>query len=423
MRQIAVINQKGGVGKTTSCANLGAAVAATGQSVLLIDLDPQAHLTMHLGIEPDSEKPSIYNVLTDRTPITEAVAVVRDNLHIVPSHIDLAAAEMELISVVGREVVLRDALAGVSQRYDLIMIDCPPSLGVLTINGLAAMHEVLVPMQPHFLALQGLGKLLETIRLIKDRINPHLRVSGVILCMYEAGTRLAGEVTADLSAFLDASRGSDAPWADARVFQTIVRRNIKLAECPSHGLAIYDYAPESNGAKDYAALAAELLQIDADSIQQAMTRQRAMPQTPANVEAPAVESDDTARPAGTAAEDTTPPPLRIAGREAFGPDDVPEHDTISLVDDAYLAPKVEMHTEPVAAAMETAPPEEPANAAGEVANEEPEPQAEQRRPEQATDTAPTQPAPRPPARMVIPIAYEDDDSESLKPSFETRRGR
>ncbi|HRX85295.1 MAG TPA: AAA family ATPase, partial [Phycisphaerae bacterium] len=266
MRRIAIINQKGGVGKTTSCCNVGATIAAAGHRVLLLDLDPQAHLTMHLGVEPDGDKPSIYNVLTDNLPLAEAAVEVRENLAIVPSHIDLAAAEMELVSVMGREVILRDALQKYTQDYDYLLMDCPPSLGVLTINGLAAVNEIIVPMQPHFLALQGVGKLLETIGLVRSRINPDLKVSGIILCMYEAGTRLAGEVSADLAAFLEQSRDSDVPWANAVVYSTIIRRNIKLAECPSHGQTITEYAPQSNGAIDYAALTAEIMGVDAETL-------------------------------------------------------------------------------------------------------------------------------------------------------------
>jgi chromosome partitioning protein len=178
----------------------------------------------------------------------------------------LAAAEMELVSVMGREVVLSEALQAAGEPFDVLMIDCPPSLGVLTINGLAAVQEVLIPMQPHFLALQGVGKLLESISLIHNRINRGIRVAGIILCMYEAGTRLAGEVAADLAGFLEASRDSDKPWSNARVFDTIIRRNIKLAECPSHGQTIFEYAMRSNGAADYARLAEEVFGISAASI-------------------------------------------------------------------------------------------------------------------------------------------------------------
>ena len=259
MRKIAILSQKGGVGKTTTSANLGQALAMDGQNVLLIDLDPQSHLTLHLGQDPQADVPNVYHLLTEGRPVEECLRRLRPALDLVSSHIDLAAAEMELVSVVGREVLLRDALSACRGRYDFVILDCPPSLGLLTLNGLCAATEVLVPLQPHFLALQGLGKLLETVRLTGSRINRSLTVTGVLLCIYDAGTRLAGEVVADLRAFLESSRSQSVPWKDAVIFDTVIRRNIRLAECPSHGQSIFEYAPNSNGAKDYAALAEEIL--------------------------------------------------------------------------------------------------------------------------------------------------------------------
>ncbi|MGC9454011.1 MAG: ParA family protein [Phycisphaerae bacterium] len=261
MRTIAVINQKGGVGKTTTVANLGAAVADSGRGVCLIDLDPQAHLTLHFGLEPSDDQPGMYEVLSGDAKLTEALRQVRESLSLAPSSIDLAGAEVEMVNTVGREQVLRDALAEADLKYDFAFIDCPPSLGLLTLNALAAADEVVIPLQPHFLALQGLGKLLETVSLVQRRINPTLRVSGVILCMYETTTRLAGEVRDDLRDFLASARGGDAPWSDAHVFETFIRRNVKLAECPSYGTTIFDYDVSSHGAKDYAALAAEFLSL------------------------------------------------------------------------------------------------------------------------------------------------------------------
>jgi chromosome partitioning protein len=263
MRTIAVINQKGGVGKTTTVANLGAALATAGRRVLLLDLDPQTHLTLTFNTAPPSDQPSIYDILTDGAAVDKVVTEVRPNTWLLPSHINLAAAEMELVSVVGREVLLRDALAKLHGRYDFLLIDCPPSLGLLTINALTAAEEVLIPLQPHFLALQGVGKLFETVALVRDRLNPALKVSGILLCLYEAGTRLAAEVVDDLRQFLEKSRGTGVPWADARIYETVIRRNIKLAECPSHGLTIFDYEPRSHGAVDYSALAQEILQTGA----------------------------------------------------------------------------------------------------------------------------------------------------------------
>lgn len=261
MRRIAVINQKGGVGKTTTTASLGAALGSAGQRVLLIDLDPQAHLSLHFGTEVGEEQASVYDVLTSNTPIREAAKTVRDRISLVPSDIDLAGAEAELISVTGREVILREAVDAVVADYDVMLIDCPPSLGVLTINALAAAEEVVIPLQAHFLALQGLGKLFDTVTLVRQRINPALRVSGVVLCMHEAFTRLAMEVVGDLTGFLEGARGTTKPWAEARVFSTCVRRNIKLAESCSFGQTVFDYAPRSNGALDYAALTEEIFGV------------------------------------------------------------------------------------------------------------------------------------------------------------------
>lgn len=258
MRRIAVINQKGGVGKTTSVVNLGAALARAGRRVLLLDLDPQSHLTLHLGCDPAAESGGTYEALTQSTPLSQLRKQVAKNLWVVSSHIDLAAAEVELVSVVGREVILRDLLETHQEHYDYVLMDCPPSLGVLTLNALAAANEVFIPLQPHYLALHGLSKLLETVSLVARRINSQLHVTGVIVCMHEPGTRLASEVLEDVGAFLQASVGGEQPWAGARIFSTPIRRNIKLAECPSHGMTIFDYAPKSNGADDYAALALEV---------------------------------------------------------------------------------------------------------------------------------------------------------------------
>lgn len=257
----AVINQKGGVGKTTTVANLGAVIASRGYDTCLIDLDPQAHLTLHFGVEPAGDATSIYEVLTSGDPLGTAATELAPHLSLVPSVIDLAAAEVELAGEVGREQILRDALVADSLGCQIVIIDCPPSLGLLTLNALAAADEVLVPLQPHFLALHGMGKLLQTISLVRQRINPKLTVAGIILCMYETTTRLAGEVAADLSAFLEAARDTDVPWSHAKIFSSRIRRNIKLAECPSHGKTIFDYDDQSIGAQDYMALAEEFISL------------------------------------------------------------------------------------------------------------------------------------------------------------------
>ncbi len=259
MRRIAVLNQKGGVGKTTTAVNLAAALARSGSRVGVIDLDPQAHATTHLGCEPDGKSPSVYDVLVSNRPLADVRRRVNDDLWLVPSDINLAAAEVELAGVVGREVILREALAADAGEADFLLMDRGPSLGVLTLNALCAADEVFIPLQPHFFALHGLSKLLETTALVARRVNPRLKVTGVVVCLYDAGTKLAQEVVADLRAFLGKSRGQNVPWADAEVFATKIRRNIKLAECPSFGKSIFEYAPNCPGAADYAALAGEVL--------------------------------------------------------------------------------------------------------------------------------------------------------------------
>src|SRR5947209_619065 len=260
MRRIAIINQKGGVGKTTTAVNLAAALAELGQRVCVLDLDPQAHATTHLGIEPDGKSPSMYDVLVNSRPLADVRREVSERLWIAGSDIDLAAAEVELAGVVGREVILRDLLLQDEGAFDFVFMDCAPSLGVLTLNALSAANEVFIPLQPHFLALHGMGKLLETTALVAKRINPGLRVTGIVLCLYESNTKLTQEVIRDLQEYLDKSRGTTMPWAKARVFATRVRRNIKLAECPSFGQSIFAYAPSCHGAEDYMALAQEVLE-------------------------------------------------------------------------------------------------------------------------------------------------------------------
>lgn len=259
MRSIAIMNQKGGVGKTTTAVNISAALADTGMRVCLIDMDPQAHATLHFGIEPQIEMPSIYTVLTGEASLADVRQQVNDCLSIVPSHLDLAGAEVELAGVVGREFILRDKLNEESESFDYLLIDCPPSLGVLTINALVAVEEVFIPLQPHFLALHGLSKLLQTIQLVSRRLNNRLKLSGIVLCMYDAGTRLAAEVSQDVDEFFQESFHGETPWASAQIFQTRIRRNVRLAEAPSFGQSIFEYDPHSNGAADYRQLAQEIV--------------------------------------------------------------------------------------------------------------------------------------------------------------------
>lgn len=261
MRSIAVMNQKGGVGKTTSAVNLAAALADAGQRVCVIDLDPQAHASLHLGVSLRDGQPSVYDVLTGDLMFADVRQQIDKNLWLLPAHLDLAAAEVELASEVGREVILRDKLVQDDQPFDYLIADCPPSLGVLTINALTMVQEVFLPLQPHFLALHGLSKLLKTIEIVSKRLNRGLRLSGVLFCMYDSGTRLAAEVSNDVTAYFQGEQAAEGIAAQAKTFTTRIRRNIRLAEAPSFGQSIFQYAPNSPGAEDYRQLAAEVLKM------------------------------------------------------------------------------------------------------------------------------------------------------------------
>jgi chromosome partitioning protein len=264
MRTIAVMNQKGGVGKTTTSVNLAAALARMGSKVCIIDMDPQGHASFHVGLDCGPGADTIYDVFSGRSTADEARQLVAENLSILPSNIDLAAVEVELASTPGREFILRDSIKHWKEqaRFDYVIMDCPPSLSVLTINALCAATEVLIPLQPHFFALQGLSKLFETTALVNRRLNRGLKVSGVAMCLYESGTRLAADVTEDLRHFLTSS-DADTPWANTKIFRSKIRRNIKLSEAPSFGQSIFDYAPTCPGAKDYADLAKEFHALSA----------------------------------------------------------------------------------------------------------------------------------------------------------------
>jgi len=250
VRVISVVNQKGGVGKTTTSVNLGAALARRGRRVLLVDMDPQGNLTDHLLGDPegDAERLSIYDVIVEGKPLASTiVATSTPGLAVVPSHPDLAGAELDLASVIGREVLLRDAIEALPpDRFDFVFLDCPPSLGLLSLNALAASNQVFIALQTEFFAMRGLGALDRTVDLVKRRINPALEVGGIIPTLVDS-TRLAREV-------VDEVRGH---YGD-KVFATKIRTNIRLAEAPSHGKHIFDYAPDSPGAADYAMLAKEL---------------------------------------------------------------------------------------------------------------------------------------------------------------------
>ena len=255
MRTIAVLNQKGGVGKTTTVVNTAAALAALDQKVVVVDLDPQAHLTIHLGLEPETIESGSYSVLTQSDKFEESILLVRLNLWLLPANINLVGAESELVSVVGRETILREAIREVEDKFDYLIIDCPPSLGLLTLNALAAAEEILIPLQPHFLALQGFGKLLQTVGLVNKRINPKLKVKGILLCMFDSRASLPNEVKADIEQFLNNARGADCAWAEAQILPIYIRRNIKLAEAPGYGKTIFEYEQNCHGAEDYSKVA------------------------------------------------------------------------------------------------------------------------------------------------------------------------
>jgi ATPases involved in chromosome partitioning len=245
---IACANQKGGVGKTTTVINLGSYLALAGEQVLVVDLDPQGNATSGLGFERDSIERSIYDGVVDGTHIADLIiAGPLPGLDLVPSAIALAGAELELAPVEGRERRLARLLSEVVARYDYILVDCPPALGLLTVNALTAADTVLIPLQCEYYALEGLTQLLATLNLVRDHLNPGLAIKGVVLTMYDGRTNLSADVAAEARRHLG-----------ERVFDTVVPRSVRLSEAPSHGLPISRYSPDSAGALAYAALAAEL---------------------------------------------------------------------------------------------------------------------------------------------------------------------
>jgi chromosome partitioning protein len=246
---IACANQKGGVGKTTTVINLAAYLAVAGQRVLVVDLDPQGNATSGLGFDRQATSSSIYPALVEPSIVRSLVQPSQvERLWLIPSGRDLAGAEVELVALPQRERKLHAALAPLRDDYDFIVLDCPPAVGLLTVNALTAADAVLVPIQCEYYALEGLGQLLATIDLVRDNLNPRLRLAGVLLTMYDARTTLSADVAAEVRRHLDGS-----------VFDTIVPRSVRLAEAPSYGRPIARYSPESRGALAYEALAAEVL--------------------------------------------------------------------------------------------------------------------------------------------------------------------
>jgi len=248
VRVTACTNQKGGVGKTTTVINLAAYLALTGTRTLVIDLDPQGNATSGLGVDRRHVERSAYGVLVDRQPIEEAVVgTAIAGLDLVPSTTALSGAEVELVGVAARERRLAASLAELNGRYDRVLIDCPPSLGLLTINALTAADGVLIPIQTEYYALEGLSQLVNTIRRVRESLNPRLEIEGVVLTMYDARTRLSEQVAVEVRRHMNGS-----------VYRTVVPRSIRLAEAPSHGLPIALYDPESRGAAAYRDLATEV---------------------------------------------------------------------------------------------------------------------------------------------------------------------
>jgi chromosome partitioning protein len=253
MKIYALANQKGGVGKTTTAVNLGAYLSTVGLKVLLIDIDPQANATSSLGIDKSAIQQSTYQTLVSRQSLAESIVSTEwKRLDLAPSSPSLAGAEIELVNVIAREFLLRKAIEAVSQGYDYILIDCPPSLGILTVNALAAAHDgVIVPIQCEYLALEGLSDLLNTIQLVRENLNPTLTIRGILMTMHDPRTNLSQQVIDEVKEHFS-----------RRVFRTVIPRNVRLSEAPSFGKPIMAYAPTSTGAQAYQSLTVELLRAD-----------------------------------------------------------------------------------------------------------------------------------------------------------------
>ena len=248
-RIIAIANQKGGVGKTTTAINLSACLAESGQKVLTVDFDPQGNATSGLGIEKGEIDKTVYDLLVGECDIEEClISNMQENLDLLPSNVDLAGAEIELLEIENKESLLKTYLSKIQNNYDFIIIDCPPSLNLLTINALTAANTVLVPIQCEYYALEGLSQLIHTIELVQERLNPNLEIEGVVFTMYDARTNLSLQVVENVKDNLNQN-----------IYKTIIPRNIRLAEAPSYGMPINLYDPKSTGATSYMLLAEEVI--------------------------------------------------------------------------------------------------------------------------------------------------------------------
>lgn len=252
-KAIAIFNQKGGVGKTTTNINLSACLAMKGKKILVVDIDPQGNTTSGIGIKKGTLKNTVYDVIVNENyNVNKAIKKTKtENLDIIPASVDLAGAEIELVNIEGREKRLKKALDTIKEDYDYVFIDCPPSLGLLTINSLTAVDSVLIPIQCEFYALEGVSQLISTIELVKKNMNPDLEIEGVIMSMFDGRTNLSIQVVQEVKKY----------FGD-KVFRTIIPRNVRLAEAPSYGMPIMKYDPKSKGAKAYQEFAVEFLELE-----------------------------------------------------------------------------------------------------------------------------------------------------------------
>lgn len=249
-RIIAIANQKGGVGKTTTAINLSACLAEKGKKVLAIDMDPQGNMTSGLGVDKDSVEKTVYDLIIGEAQIEGIICKeVLENLDVLPTNIDLSAAEIELIGIENKEYIIKNEVEKVKENYDFIIIDCPPSLSMLTINAMTTADSVLVPIQCEYYALEGLSQLIHTIELVKERLNSNLEIEGVVFTMYDARTNLSLQVVENVKDNLNQN-----------IYKTIIPRNIRLAEAPSYGMPINQYDPKSSGAESYRLLADEVIE-------------------------------------------------------------------------------------------------------------------------------------------------------------------